>query len=178
MPKEKKWGDGTPAVVPDPEKDLPPWDRANPAYGVGAGKDEKSTHNVSARLTTREHRDLAKIVQHRKYAVIENTSDAIRVALVMLRYWYAVHHNDPQMKAQLDVEMWENERAARTRYRERVLALLDGLEREMREAQRLGYENRLKDLRAELSRYRDQLTDEELRGKASKLYVEFSGKTD
>lgn len=164
---------GGPTPVEDPEKNLPPWDRDNPAYGVGAGKDEKATHNISARITTRENRDLQKIVQHRRFPAIENTSDAIRVGLVMVRYWYATKSNDAAMKDALDLEMWENEQLARKRNRERVLSILESLETQMSEAKRLDYTNRLADLNAELNRYRKKLTDEELLGKANRLYVEY-----
>lgn len=175
MPKRKGWSsEAHLSGVEDPEKNLPPWERANPAYGVGAGKDEKANINVSARITVKENRDLAKIVQHRRVPAIENTSDALRVALVMLRYWYATKLGDMEMKDALDVEMWENERLAQKNYRLRVLEILDAMEVEMAEAQRLGYENRLKDLRAQLAKYKKKLTDEELLGKANKLYVLFS----
>lgn len=181
MPKQgsrKSWSQdatiGPVQAAPDPEKNLAPWERANPAYGVGAGKDEKAPHSVSLKLTTKEYRDLQKIVQHRKYAVIETQTDAIRVGLTMFRYWYAIHHNDPQMLEQMDIEMWENERRARNRYRERVLEMLDGVEREMSEASRLGYETRLKTLRAEVQKYREQMTDEELRAKAGRLISEYA----
>lgn len=162
--------------MPDPEKNLPPWDRANPAYGVGAGKDEKTTHTLTMRLTSKEQRELQKIVQHRRYPVIETQTDAVRVGLIMLRYWYGIRHGDPKVLADLDVEMWENERTARQRFRERVLKLLEGIEVEMSEARRLGYGNRLNTLRAELKKYKEQLHDEELLGKANRLYVEFSSK--
>lgn len=177
--KKKGWSADAKLIggTENPEKDLPPWERENPAYGVGAGKDEKSSHNVSARLTAREARDLQRIVQHRKYPVVENTSDCIRVGLVMFRYWYAIHKDDPQMKEQIDIEMWEAERLARSRYRDRVLKVLEGMEVEMAEARRLGYENRLKVLCAELSKYKEKLSDEELRGKASRIYVEFMQKS-
>lgn len=178
---KKSWSSdatiGSVAPVPDPERNLPPWERANPAYGVGAGKDEKTSHSLSMRLTTKEYRELQKIVQHRKFPVIETQTDVMRIGLMMVRYWYGIHHGDPQILKDLDVEMWENERAARQRFRERVLGLLEGIEMEMTEARRLGYENRLKTLCAELKKYREQLTDEELRGKADLLYVQFHSKS-
>lgn len=179
MPDDKRrdgWGLAGVEVVPDPEKNLPPWERSNPAYGVGAGKDEKATHNVSARLTTKEHRDIAKIVQHRKFPVIENTSDAIRVALMMLRYWYATKHDEAMLES-LDTEMWENERLARLRERTKVLAILEGTASELSEAERMGYTNRVDTIRAELNKYRKKLTDEELKGKADKLYVQSAPKS-
>lgn len=168
---------GNPKPVPDPQGNLPPWDRDNPAYGVGAGKDEKTSHTVTVRLTTKEFREIQKIVQHRKYPVIETQSDAVRAGLSMFRYWYAINHNKSRVQ-ELDVEMWENERLAKRRFRDRVLNILEGIEAEMKEAQRLGYANRLKDLRAELGKYRKELTDEELRGKANLLYVEYVPRND
>lgn len=169
--KKENWGRPL-APVGDPQKNLPPWDRANPSYGVGAGKEEQANQALNLRVTTRELRDIQKIVQHRKIPAIETQTDVVRIGLVMVRYWYALHHKTPTDVDQLDIMMWEQEVAVRKRKRERIRAVLDGIDEEFADALRLKVKSRLVELKDEINQYRKQIPDDALRTRASKLFID------